>query len=282
MTDSFVFLRLELVERRFKEIDILLGEANKNSDLQNIYTTLCRSAHVLLVAHFEGLIKDITKDILDDLNSNLEFKNAPQVLKRTFCEHFLKRDEKGNYDENIKNKLVDAFDELPTKFKVEPFLFDRNKNPSPQMLQSILTKFGIKNFLWCLDNSDLDKVFENNKSDIDDLINRIKFHLNIGLRTFPYTTAEEILNLDPSKKNLPQKKSLWDTFLEDLLKNRHSIVHGQTLDNPTDHEEIEMAKKKVEILLYAFIIFIGKSILRPSSRQSLFLGVSRPSIHLPS
>ncbi|WP_010115155.1 hypothetical protein, partial [Acinetobacter sp. P8-3-8] len=54
--------------------------------------------------------------------------------------------------------------------------------------------------------------------------------------------------------NQKKIKGLFEEFLDEFLKDRHSIVHGHVLKNPTDDFEIFESKIKIEILIYAFII----------------------------
>src|SRR5690348_11192613 len=126
--ESFVFNRINLLEKRFQEIESLLGEAAKNIS-SPLYRVFCRSAHILLVSHFEGFIKDIVKDVLEDINANSSFRESPTIVKRTFCEYYQKKNDNGEYDERIKARLIEVFDEMPVKFKVNPFLPDVNRNP---------------------------------------------------------------------------------------------------------------------------------------------------------
>lgn len=51
-----------------------------------------------------------------------------------------------------------------------------------------------------------------------------------------------------------KKKTLWEEFVENFLKERHGIVHGRNLRNAYDHQELIKAKNKIEILIYVFII----------------------------
>jgi hypothetical protein len=257
--ESFVFIRINLLEKRFQEIETLLEQAVNNVD-SPLYRVLCRSAHILLVSHFEGFIKDIVKDVLEDVNANSSFKEAPVVVKRTFCEYYQKKNDNGEYDEKIKNKLVEVFDELPVKFKVNPFLPEMNRNPSAEMLQQVLTKFGIKDFILTLKDSELYTVFENNRSDTLALRDRLKKSVLDGTKNFPYTVNSAIYKPLAINGATSRKKTLWDTFVEELLANRHKIVHGEILENPTDHDEIENSLLKVEILLYAFVINLCQSI----------------------
>ncbi|HRN44054.1 MAG TPA: HEPN domain-containing protein [Flavobacterium sp.] len=255
--NTFVSVRLENIEKRFSEIDTLLNLAKQNKEDSQIYSALCRSAHVLLVSHFEGIYKDIVKD---DLNSNIDFINISKSIFRTHSLHFMHNDARDSNIEHIKDKLWDAFKEYKCNLKHEPFLRTDNKNPTQKIIDDILNKFGEKDFFYSLSNSKLEIVFENNFKMSQRELYRIKRYTQAGTKNFPYTldttyykAINNSLNKEPRKKI---KKGLFEEFLEEFLKDRHAIVHGSRLDNPKNSKEIASSKIKIEILIYAFIICI--------------------------
>lgn len=265
--NTFISSRLELIENRFKEIDTLLNLAQKNTADSTTYSTLCRSAHVLLVSHVEGIYKDIVRDTIDDLNRNTDFISIKKVIFKTHSLHFIqnrensKFSEKNKFIENekftevIKDRLWEAFKNNKTELILEPFLRIDNKNPTPKILDEILKKFGENSFFNSLKDSRLEIVFENDsKSSIREL-NRIKNYLNKGVQNFPYCVDKNYYCNNDSTKS-KKDKGLFEEFLNEFLSDRHKIVHGQTLDNPKNDKEIEISKLKIEILIYAFIISI--------------------------
>jgi hypothetical protein len=48
MSQTFISLQFDRIDKRFNEINVLLELAEKNQKNSNIYQALCRSAHVLL------------------------------------------------------------------------------------------------------------------------------------------------------------------------------------------------------------------------------------------
>lgn len=265
--NTFISSRLELIENRFKEIDTLLNLAKKNITDSTTYSTLCRSAHVLLVSHVEGIYKDIVRDTIDDLNRNTDFITIKRTIFKTHSLHFIQNREHSKFSENnkfsenekftevVKDRLWEAFKNNKTALILEPFLRIDNKNPTPKILEEILKKFGENSFFNSLKDSRLEIVFENDfKSSIREL-NRIKKYLKKGVQNFPYNLDKSYFyssDLTKSKK----EKGLFEEFLNEFLSDRHKIVHGQTLDNPKNDKEIEISKLKIEILIYAFIITI--------------------------
>ncbi len=257
MTETFVFSRLDSIEKRFQEVDLLLKFAEDNQNDDKIYPAFCRSAHIILVAHFEGAIKEICKDVIDDINYNNTFDDIPSKIFSTFCDYFLIKEKKEFSDKGINSlrlKLKDTFGNSKSNLKVEPFLFSVDRNLAPAILESILERFGLTRFFWSLKNSDLDVVFEDVKTEIEELKKMLRKHICENVIKYPYTVTSSVYKPDLAILVQKSQKTLWEEFIDDILKERHSIVHGQKLHNPYDHENLHKAKIKIEILIYVFII----------------------------
>jgi len=255
MSQTFINARLDQIEKRFNEVQLLLDLALISIDNEDAYRALCRSAHVLLVSHFEGLYKEICRDVIDDINMNTSFFEVKKNIFNSHCEYFIHTKESDKSVTNIKLRLWEAFKEYPSKLRVEPFLFVDNKNPTPVIVETILGKFGIRNFFKSIEGSDLDLVFEDQKSAINKLRNRLSFYVQKSTNAYPYTVDTSFYNpkiKEDCKKNI----TLWEDFLNNFLKERHNIIHGNTIGNPNDNESLSKAKIKLEILIYAFIINI--------------------------
>jgi len=255
MNQTFINSRFEQIEKRFNEVQILLDLAAKSTHNVEMYQALCRSAHVLLVSHFEGLYKEICRDVIDDINMNTKFFEVKKAIFNTHTGFFINNKESEKSVQAIKIKLFEAFKDYPSKLKVEPFLFVDNKNPAPEILETILEKFGVKNFFSSLAGSDLDVVFEDQKSSINRLRNRLLRYVKNRTATYPYTVDISFYN-PINKENQKKTKTLWEDFLNNFLKERHSIIHGNTVNNPNDNESLSKAKIKIEILIFAFILNI--------------------------
>ncbi len=255
MIQTFINIRFERIDKRIKEIDILLNLAESKQYELDIYQALCRSAHVLLVSHFEGLYKEVCKDVLDDINANTTFNQVPKPILNTHCNFFIQNPDQSDASNSIRNKLIEAFNDYPSKIKPEPFLFIDNRNPTPEIIETILKRFGIKNFFWSLKDSDLDIVFKDLKTETLEIRNKLLDHLKHNTQKYPYTVDKSIYK--PSIKENQQKgKTLYEDFLDSFLNGRHNIVHGHIIENPLGHEELMKAKLKIEILLFAYIINI--------------------------
>jgi hypothetical protein len=261
---SYVYLRLESLQRRFDEIDLLLTHALENIDNEELYSTLCRSAQILLVAHFEGAIKDLTKDVIDDFNrSEYTFKDSSEAIKVTFCQSFMKPNENDYYDSKIKTQLLNTFNDLPVKYEVDPFLFNKyknnNKNPNSYIVENILARFGVNNFLSRIENSDLKVVFQESKSDMVIVRDRLKEHLEVTVESYPYKVNFELFNISSAKTK--KSNTFWHAFLDTIVNNRHEIAHGNTLESLDLHVDLDKSKLKVEILICAFILVLCDCIL---------------------
>lgn len=252
--NTFVSNRLDLIESRFNEISILISLAAENISDATKYSALCRSAHVLLVSHVEGIYKELVKDVIDDLNLFTEFCDIKDAIFKTHSNHFIHINENDKSVEKIKAKLKQAFKNYKTELILEPFLRVENKNPTPQILEEILKKFGENRFFISLFESRLEIVFENDKRTSKKELDRIKRYTLSGVRKFPYLVDKSYFYNYDSSNIKKDKKGLFEEFLNQFLNDRHKIVHGQTLDNPKNHAEILDSKVKIEILVYAFII----------------------------
>lgn len=253
---SYLNLRFESIEKRFEEIDFLINCAVENLSDNSKYQTFCRSAHVLLVSHFEGIYKDVVKDVIDDFNINTNFDQLPADLLNTHCNYFIREVDNSKPTRIIKERLKEAFGNNKSKIKIEPFLFVENKNPTPEIIDTILEKFGVSDFFWSIKDSALDIVFEGLKSEANDLKTKLMSYLKGNTKTFPYNVERKIYN-PVLKVGAKKQKTLWEDFLNDFLKERHSIVHGTTLTSPFSHQTIIDAKIKIEIITYAFIVTIA-------------------------
>lgn len=258
MNQTFINLRFEQIEKRFNEIEILLNLASLYQSSSEIYQTLCRSAHVLLVSHFEGLYREVCRDIIDDINLNTTFYEVKKTIFNSHCDYFIQKTETPEAANNIRQRLWEAFKTYPSKLRIEPFIYIDNKNPTPQIIETILRKFGVRHFFSLIEGSDLDLVFEDQKSKTDRLRKRLRKYVVYGTSGYPYTVDPSFYN--PINKEAKKgSHTLWEDFINNFLKERHNIVHGHIIDNPSNHEALSQAKMKLEILLYAFIINICSS-----------------------
>lgn len=254
---TFINLGLASLNNRLSEIDLILEEAERYMDSNEVlYNTLCRSAQVLLCAHFEGYLKDLVKNSIDDINRFSSFRVSNKKLKKHYCEHFLlirKEDKNSKSLNNRVEEMILVFDELDTKFNVDYFSYSDNQNPKATVLDKIAEQFGIKSFFNKLKKSNLSVIFSNTLPKNRELSDVLKSKLLTSTEDYPYNLNLEYLEIDEASSS---SDDLWNAFLDDMLKRRHAIAHGREIENSSNLMQIKGDRIKIEVLLYAFTTFI--------------------------
>jgi len=254
---TFVNILLSTLMDRWREVDILLGEAAAHESAggkQDFHSVLCRASVVLTVAHLEGFIRDCAKAVIDDINRFSTFSAASLHVKRTFCSTFISANDS---ESNSKvERLMATFDGLPTKLIHDPFLFqskhDDNKNPSPHVIDVIARNFGVKKFFSILAGSKLDIVFTGQPTEAKLVSDELRNDILAGSVGFPYKIDCSKYALDQPHAPAATGRSLWEAFLDNLLTQRHKIAHGSNQLNGSSVAEITEFKFKVITLQHAF------------------------------
>ncbi|MHC1728406.1 MAG: MAE_28990/MAE_18760 family HEPN-like nuclease [Syntrophobacteraceae bacterium] len=246
---TFVYDSLSSLDDRWGEIDSLLFAANTYIEDAKLYNALCRSAIVLIVAHFEGFIKDTARYIIMDINRYSSFRESTKHIKKTFCKLFT------NQDHCIK-ELIDTFNSLDVKIKVEPFIMESNSNPSPSVIERIASRFGSNNFFQTLKGSELEDAFSGTHSELADLLNRLREHVVRGVENYPYRINPSLFGISNLGEIKKKDRTLWEEFLDELLKLRHGIAHGTSLSNGVSVDDIQSVKTKVFLLQFAFMMLL--------------------------
>lgn len=265
---TFLFEYINQLEDRWHEVDVLLDKAKDIRDSeQELYNAICRSITVLIVAHFEGYIKDIIKYVIKDINFSVEFKDLSESIKRTYCTKYLglnieKKDKQ--YERKI-NKLIEKFSEENCRISHEPFFYSKNKNPKPDVVRNVFARFGISNVFHCLHESKFDDVFSSSLSEIKTLSESLKPKLLLGIEHFPYQFEGAEYELNKTKCEV---KPLWEEFLEQINQKRHGIAHGNEFENVEDVSSLELKKSKV-VLLELILTGIISSKITPSPQEQV-------------
>jgi hypothetical protein len=253
---------VEQLDEKWKEIDILLAEAKKHEESNSdLYNALCRSITVLIVAHLEGFTKDLVKVIVRDSNQEYSFDMLSIAMQRTYCTKYLGNpsDHNGNYDLKVK-KLSEKFCEMKSKISHEPFLMSSNKNPKPDVLKSIFKNFGVEDVFLNLNESALDEVFSETDNELEDKITAIRKHLKAEITTFPYQCTAERLALNKSIKAKNIKRTLWQSFLDEINQKRHEVAHGNDFDNGESVKILDARKNRVVYLQLGLIELLASII----------------------
>lgn len=260
---------IEQLDEKWKEIDILLTEAEKHEESNSdLYNALCRSITVLIVAHLEGFTKDLVKAVVRDLNQFHSFDMLPIAMQRTYCTKYLGHppEKKSDYDNKIK-LLSKKFCETKIKISYEPFLTTSNKNPKPETLKSIFKNFGITGVFLNLKESSLDNIFSETNNEMKDKISDFRGHLKKEIITFPYQCTKERLLLNKSTKLKKNKRTLWQEFLDEINRKRHAVAHGNDFDNSECVKALHARKNRVIYLQLGLVEFLA-SITRNDNTAS--------------
>jgi len=244
-------------------------ELQKQKGLWYLFNALCRPAIILSVAHLEGFLKDCAKALVEDLNTFSIFSSVPQPVKRTFCKLYIGSSEK-EHDKAMEQRillLIDTFDKLETKLISTPFLFDDSRNPSPSVVEAICRNFGVKDFFQMLSGSMLDIVFTGGSINVERIRRIIKDHVLSHVRSHPYTVNPRKfhINKKANAQKMQRQKTLWETFLDQLLVARYAIAHGSSLKNGFSIQEVKDYRDKVQILQFAFMLVLCDNINQMST-----------------
>lgn len=254
---TFINLGLVSLNQRLLEIDIILKEAKQNFEKNEaLYNALCRSAQVLLSAHFEGYLKELVRNAIEDINTFSSFKNTNTKLKRRFCDYFIlvsEKEKNSKLHNDRATKLIDLLENLDAKFVKEYLTNYENKNPKATVLDKVAEQFGVENFFKNLIKSNLNDIFAYTKSENKKLNTKTKNYLLNSTKKYPYKTKLDFLDIDQAKIG---GDDLWNAFLSNFLKRRHDIAHGTETGSAVGHATLEEDKIKIQLLMYAFTAFI--------------------------
>lgn len=260
---TFAYEFLNQLDEQWCEVDLLISEARsaQNQNKEEFYDVLCRSASFLIVAHLEGFVKGLTKCAIRDLNSQVQFKNMPAAIKRTYCKKFLGFDEKAlpNYNDRINDMISDLDQSKDMKVCDAPFIFDKNRNPKPESIKIVFERFGVKDIFKCLHESIFDEAFSTRRK-LKQLLNIMSWHIRKTLKEYPYKTKNVQLKLTP--KNYPTR-TLWSEFLDETNRIRHSIAHGNSFSNDESIEAVEEKRDKARLfqLIAIYILYDAINII---------------------
>lgn len=249
---TFINEYLEQLETQWKEVDILIDSANRceNSDPE-LFNAICRSTSVLIVAHMEGFIKDLAKNLIRDLNSNREFRDLPRAIQKTCCQGYLGFDVGAipRYQDSIDDMILHLSDCTGYKLVPESFLFDKNRNPKPDSIQEVFKRFGHSDIFKSLHNSIFDEAFESDAR-LQRLLVVAQYFLKRKVSTFPFRVSIHKFNLGKNKYN---GRTLWQEFLDEINKVRHAIAHGNTFNNDENIRAIKTRRDKARLLQLVLI-----------------------------
>jgi hypothetical protein len=257
---------LSQLDERWSEVNLLLAKAKELRDSDEpFYNAICRSVSFLLIAHLEGFIKDACKNVIKDLNQSATFNAMPTAVQRTYCRKYLgsnRVQEDQAYEKRIK-LLVTKFSELNSDITFEPFLFSTNKNPNPNIIETILGNFGVPDVFACLHNSTFDEAFSDTQAQLYSRIEEFRAKLLNAVQEFPFKLSMDEYNFE--YKKVTGVTPLWSEFVNQINQTRHSIAHGNDFKNGEDITTLETRKNMVVLLQ----LVLAATICSEVSRQSV-------------
>jgi len=236
-----------------KEIELLLFETRSalqkseeartsisKSDQLNRANTFSRSALVLLCGHFEGYLKEILKEFATIVNqANVKVDYTPTLLLETALSTILERCPSGG--EKYRQKLQSTICGQ-TALRLEPkSISNTGGNPKVEIIEQMLLKIGIPDVLEQLSQEDFGYTTYSKKSQVDNSMRR-SIHACISERTDisgnTQDLTSDIIELIEGKwQARSQRREVgYVAVIQDLLKKRNIIAHGEAILKITDKE----------------------------------------------
>lgn len=248
---------------RWSEIDTLFRVADSANIVsmpgpEAIEKASRRAIVVLTVAHVEGFVKDATRAVVSDLNKFGTFSGLPNATQRIFVRQFTGHDSNGGAGSAEANQreleLIRRFSALDAKIDHEPYT-QGTANPTPEVLSKICRGLGAGSPFAAISGSRLDDVFSVGLQEALLMLQELEIHLLEGLQVYPYQMKPEQfgIKIGPEGK---RAATLWTTFLDDLLLQRHKIAHGASLDDSQSTDELRVTVVKAKIMIYATVLVL--------------------------
>ena len=257
MSQNYLNLLVNELESRWDEITILLKAAEEHKDTNvALHDAICRSVTVLMVANLEGFYKDLIRNTVDDLNDNYRFNELSEAIQRHYCSKFLDSQSTDRAKNTLTNILMEEFKILNSNINSKPFLYAKNNNPKPQIIESLFENLGINNVFKALKVSRYELVFSEGNSYLEDKISEYVQELQGYSSNFPYQYTRKFFNILTNTSKQRKERTLWEEFLDQLNKRRHEVAHGNDLRNIDSVENLTFQKNKIIFLQLALIHII--------------------------
>ncbi|MBX9495869.1 hypothetical protein J8Z86_07220 [Yersinia enterocolitica] len=222
------------------EIDVIAGavtdELNLGTNVNFVKANaMTRSGLVLLCGYFEGFIREMSKEFIDIINdSQLKSKEIPISLLSEHAVECLSK---------FKTKNATPFNAMIQSFIMDDCLILDSKklsstkaNPSVDTIENIFFNFGIPNVI--------DIVTVNDYSDLDST-----FIMDSQINNAMLTAIKNAVDNDPEKERLiidaielkwmkktKRRRVGYLNVIDELLKKRNRIAHGEGMDLITPEE----------------------------------------------
>jgi len=248
------------IPHRMQELNRITSLAHNLVDKdEDSYNTLCRACCVLLASHLEGFLKDLSKSLASDLYFNLQtFAKMPEAMKRSFCEKIAFYEGVPKEDVNQRVKQLIAFfstHSVAIDFQAFSYKENNNKNPGPDVLETSFEKMGVPAVLHSIAGGRLENIFKND-ANLSYILRRDIRRFRSTLYSFPYKPLPNTYAFNFKAAKTAKGKggnSLWHAFIEEVMRRRHSIVHGDTMANDTDVIELDHDIEKMDVLMHSVL-----------------------------
>ncbi|MDN3447990.1 MAE_28990/MAE_18760 family HEPN-like nuclease [Psychrobacter sp. APC 3281] len=257
MSQNYLNLLINELESRWDEITTLLKAAEDHKETNvALHDAICRSVTVLMVANLEGFYKDLIRNTIDDLNDNYRFNELSEAIQRHYCSKFLDSQSTDKARNTLTNILIEEFKVLNSNINFKPFLYSKNNNPKPQVIEMLFNNLGINIVFQILKSSRYELVFSEGNSYLEDKISEYTHELHNCSLNFPYQYTSKSFNILTNTSKQRKERTLWEEFLDQLNKRRHEVAHGNDLRNIDSVEHLTFQKNKIIFLQLALIHII--------------------------
>ncbi|WP_220720265.1 HEPN domain-containing protein [Agarivorans litoreus] len=254
---TFLQELIATTDTRWKEVELLIEEADKHDAGSDMYDSLCRSTSILMISHMEGFIKGLVKSLVDDLNRHLSFSEFPVPAKEAVAASYYSAAMSDEKDfRKFQASLIQTLEGVSDfEANVDAFLFggNSNKNPKPDMVSQALRKFGVRDVFKNLHGSSYEDVFESPRAAKRrlSLLHRI---VSRACDAFPYSAS--LTKSSGLITSNYQGQTVWHEFLNNINSHRHQIVHGNTFENTTTVRDLRSTIINVRLfqLLVVYVV----------------------------
>lgn len=231
---------------------------DKDKD-EEAYNTLCRACCVLLASHLEGFLKDLSKSLIIDLNFYLKsFSKLPAAVKNTFCQKIAFYEGVANEEISLRAKQLMAFFEnnsVTVDLHAFPYKETANKNPAGDVIDNALAKLGIPNALFSISGGKMELIFANDPS-WNYMVRRDMRRFRSCVYGFPYRRlpVAYAFKYRPEKNEQSKaEKTIWHTFIGEVMRRRHSIAHGDTMSNEATTAQLRQDIGRMDVLMHGLM-----------------------------
>lgn len=240
-----ISILLENFTENWKKSKELL-EISKDYEGKDVQITIYESCVVLICANIESGIKQIAKNWISDYNTFVGSSRANNSIMKSVQDSFYAEEKQNNgYREKIKNLHIT--NNLPIDVHCISCVL---KNPKPETFTKFFKKVGEKKFLERISSKELSELFSSN-SDEREPVKEIIFQKINLLKDNPIDPLKELL---PTLDSDYTTSDSWKLILEEIMKARNKIAHGNEDQITLNEKQIENFIEKAEFFQYLTIL----------------------------